>query len=265
MFLTLHGFPGVYGIPVFIKDGQRRAFQFHACCKVCLFNGNGCRLILKFRNVFCHLHILALVCCRHFYGFIGRYIACRRFFFPDIILPERQIQVKGCPAVFPGHGFPKQHIRSHDYFPMCQNISFGIQPKDCALYHSTVLRIFLYHCNLHLLAVIFKRSSLFDDWLILSCIGEGNSLCLSIQNKTLRCFCFLNPICAKRKVFNQGFPVFIRHQRFHQCAGSIFENPVPVFILLKICGINILCRIDFKLCSLQALHFITKIFVIIPV
>ena len=265
MFLPFDRFPCVYGIPVFIKDGQRCPGKFHACCKVCLFNGNNSRLIFKFRNVFCHLHILALVCCRHFYGFVGRYIACRGFFFPDIILPERQIQSKGCPAVFPGHGFPKQRIRFYGHFPMCQNISFCIQPKGCARYHCAIFRIFFHHCNLHLLPVIFKCGSLFDDWLILSCIGEGNSLCLSIQNKTLRRFCFLHTVCAKREVFNQGFPVFIRYQRFHQCARSILKNPVPVFILLKICGINVLCRIDPEFCSLQVFSFIAEILIIIPV
>ena len=133
---------------------------------------------------------------------------------------------------------------------MCENISLRIQSKDCPRYHRFILCIFLHHCNRHLLAVILKCGCLFNDWRGLVSVSKGNGLRLSIQHKPFRGFCFFYPVCAKRKVFNQRFPVFICHQRIHQYARSIFKNPVPVFILLEISGVNILCRINFELCTL---------------
>ena len=55
------------------------------------------------------------------------------------------------------------------------------------------------------------------------------------------------------------FSVYVRGKRRDQIARSILQNPIPLFILLKIGGIDILCSIYFKDCSFQIFCFVDKI------
>ena len=89
VFLSFHGSPTVYDIPVFVKDGQFCAFQLHAGCEIRLFHRNLCRLIFIFRCQFHHGNLLPLILCSHFYHFIGRNIPVRCGFFFDIVAAKR--------------------------------------------------------------------------------------------------------------------------------------------------------------------------------
>ena len=200
MFFAFHGSPTVNHISVFIQDGQLCALQLHAGCEIRLFHRNFSRFIFIFRGQFHHRDLLPLVLCGHFYHFIGRNISVRSRFFFDVVSSKRQVIHKYGFPVFIRQCLANQRVRFHNHFAVCQNILFGIQPKDCAFHSRLRFRILFHHGYFHFLSFIPEHRFLFNHRRILVFVGKSHRLGFPIQHKTFRCGHFHDLITSKRKV-----------------------------------------------------------------
>ena len=200
MFLTFYRFPCIHYISIFIKYSQGCTGKFHSSSNICLFHRDRCRFIFILRHKGNYFYILPLISCYYLNCLIRRYIACRSFLLPDIIFPERNIQSKDRFSVFPCHCLSKKRICLYDHFTLCLNIFFCVKTKLCAFYRNFCFRIFFFHGNFHLLAVIFKNCCLFHHRSFLIRISKSHDPWGFIQYKTFRSFGLHDFIGAKRQI-----------------------------------------------------------------